>query len=104
MGTIAASVEPWENSWLAHLEMHCQVNGRISLFAIPASSIRLIDQPPLRVDGRLYQSATLGCCKCLCWQESGEYVCALVGDCDMSGLLAVAERWRSACTSRVPDK
>ncbi len=89
-------VMPWEGDQLGRLAFDGGSTGDISMFIIPASKLRFSDEARLRVEDRFYRTVKLGCCRAVCWEKSGEYVCMMFGDCGAQDLLAYAEAWQSA--------
>jgi anti-sigma factor (TIGR02949 family) len=93
--THESCVMPWQDGKLGRFAFDGDA-GEISLFIIPASACCFSDEPRIRVDNRDYRSVKLGCCRAICWDEGGEYVCVMLGDCHANDLLAYAQSWQSA--------
>ncbi len=89
----SSCIVPWKDGSLAHVELNAREIGPVSFFVIPARSVEFHDEPRYQVDGRTYRTMKLGCCRVVCWQDDGDYVCALLGDCGAEDLLAYAEAW-----------
>ena len=96
VGLHECCVMPWEGERLGRLAFNGGEAGDISLFIIPASAFQFSDEARIRYAQHDYRSKKLGCCRAVCWDEGGEYVCVLLGDCQANDLLAYAESWQAA--------
>lgn len=96
VGLHECCVMPWEGSRLGRIAFEGGEADGISLFIIPASEFRFADEARLRVADHSYRTVKLGCCRAVCWDEGGEYVCMMFGDCGANDLLAYAEAWKAA--------
>lgn len=92
-------VMPWQGGQLGRLAFEGGQAGGISLFLLPANLVHLSDEPRIRVNDRNYHSVKLGCCRAVCWDNGGEYVCVMLGDCSAGDLLTHAQAWQAG-TSR----
>jgi mycothiol system anti-sigma-R factor len=86
----AVDISPLDREQLVHFSFAGE-HSELSLFMAPASAFHLGDEPRVAIGARVYRTATLGCCRAVCWEDAGEYICALIGDCDLPRLLAMAE-------------
>jgi anti-sigma factor (TIGR02949 family) len=103
VGLKECCVMPWANEKLGRLAFDGGAAGDVSLFVIPASSFRFSDEARVRFANHDYRSKKLGCCRAVCWDEAGEYVCIMFGDCQANDLLAYAESWKAAHNVRSSD-
>lgn len=87
-----ACVEPWAQTRLAHLEFETEFSD-LSLFMLPASAFPMTDEPQVDGGWAVLRTATMGCCRAVCWEDKGGYVCVLVGDCELPRLMALAKAW-----------
>ena len=95
-------VMPWGGDRLGRLAFDGGEAGPISFFVIPANSFQFSDEARIQIADRNYRSVKLGCCRAVCWDEGGEYVCVMLGDCGANDLLAYAESWHSAPSPQSP--
>lgn len=98
-----ACVEPWAQTRLAHFEFKTEVS-ELSLFMLPASAFPLTDEPVVDGGWTVLRTATMGCCRAVCWEDEGGYVCVLVGDCEMPRLMALAKSWREIPGKAIESK
>ena len=96
VGLHECCVMPWGDAKLGRLAFKGCEAGDISLFVIPASAFHFSDEPRIRINDRDCRSVKLGCCRAVCWDDGGGYVCVMLGDCDAKDLLAYAQSWQSA--------
>jgi anti-sigma factor (TIGR02949 family) len=96
IGVHECCVMPWEDGRLGRIAFDGGEADGISLFIVPASRFQFSDEARLRVADRDYRTVKLGCCRAVCWDEGGEYVCMMFGDCSANDLLAYAEAWHAA--------
>lgn len=96
VGLHECCVMPWGDDRLGRLAFDGGEADGISLFIIPASRFQFADEARLRVADNDYRTVKLGCCRAVCWNEGGEYVCMMFGDCHANDLLAYAEAWKAA--------
>ncbi|HUU46013.1 MAG TPA: zf-HC2 domain-containing protein [Acidobacteriota bacterium] len=95
IATCSACIEPLEETRIAHLAFASD-QGAVSLFMLPVSSFTLTDETPVELGGQIYHTVTIGCCRGVCWHKGGGFVCALVSDCEIPRLLALAEACHSS--------
>lgn len=96
VGLRECCVMPWEGEKLGRLAFDGGAAGDVSLFVIPASAFQFSDEARVRFANHDYRSKKLGCCRAVCWDEDGKYVCIMFGDCQANDLLAYAESWKAA--------
>lgn len=96
MGLQECCVMPWGGERLGRVEFAGDETGDVSLFIIPASTFQFSDEARVRFAQHDYRTKKLGCCRAVCWDEGGEYVCVMFGDCKANDLLAYAEAWKAA--------
>lgn len=96
VGLHECCVMPWGTEKLGRLAFDGGEAGEVSLFIIPASSFRFSDEARVRFADNDYRSKKLGCCRAVCWNDGGEYVCVMFGDCKANDLLAYAEAWQAS--------
>jgi hypothetical protein len=65
------------------------------MFIVPAATFQFTNEDEVSIGTHIYRTATLGCCRAVCWTKDGQYICALIGDCEIPSLLAVAEAWHT---------
>ena len=93
-------VMPWGKDRLGRIAFDGGESGEVSFFIIPASAFRFSDEARVRLATHEYRSKKLGCCRAVCWEDGGEYVCMMFGDCKANDLLAYAEAWQTAHSPR----
>lgn len=93
-------VMPWQGQQLGRLAFDGGEAGELSLFIVPATAFRFSDEARIRVGERNYRTVKLGCCRAVCWDHAGQYVCVMFGDCNADHLLAYAESWQGSQGAR----
>ena len=94
---------PWEGQHLGRIAFDGGEAGEVSLFIIPTASFQYSDEARVRFAQHDYRTKKLGCCRAVCWDEGGEYVCVMFGDCKANDLLAYAEAWKAAHNVRTSE-